>query len=462
MAGMEFNISQKLGTSIAPQMQQSLQMLQASTLELQSMVHQELQANPVLEEVLEKPKDEDARDEDGLSSSDEDSDPFGDDDYDPGYQNNLRYDKADEERRQFFFDSVTERESLQAHLLNQIPLSELNKKDKEMAELLIGSIDDRGYLATPLQEISYSGGHLENDLERVLYIIQTFHPVGVGARNLSECLAIQLERLGKAESLESAIVTKYINELSHKKYPDIARLLKVPVTEVQKAADFIATLSPKPGSMFSADANQYVIPDVEIRRVEGDFLIMINDTQIPNIRISDTYKDMMGSEGRREVRQYIRDKIRAGKFLIKSIHQRQQTIMNIARELLKHQREFFNKGSSHLKPLTMAQVAKDVGVHETTVSRAIANKYIQTPYGIFEMKYFFTTGYTSESGEVVSNASVKDALAELIKTEDPKSPFSDMDIVDLLNKKGIPIARRTVAKYRQELNILPSNLRRTY
>ncbi len=457
MAGMEFNISQKLGTAIAPQMQQSLQMLQASTLELQSMVHQELEANPVLEEILEKPKEEDAREEEG-----EDFDEFDRDDYDPGYESNVRYDKADEERRQFFFDSVTERESLQQHLLGQIPLSELGSRDKKTAELLIGSIDDRGYLATPLDEISYTSGILESDLERVLNVIQTFHPVGVGARHLGECLAIQLERLGKSESIESAIVTRHLNELSHKKYPDIARHLKVPVAEVQRAADFIATLSPKPGSLFSADANQYVVADVEIRRVDGDYVIMMNDTQIPNLRISDTYKDMMGSETRGEVRHYIRDKIRAGKFLIKSIHQRQQTIQNIARELLRHQREFFDKGKAFLKPLTMSEVAADVGVHETTVSRAIANKYIQTPHGIFEMKYFFTTGYTSNTGEVVSNSSVKDALAELVKSEDPKSPLSDMDIVDLLGKKGIPIARRTVAKYRQELNILPSNLRRTY
>lgn len=463
MAGMEFNISQKLGTSIAPQMQQSLHMLQASTQELQSMVHQELQANPVLEETLDlsEPSSDDGEEVSSDENSPED-DPLKDYDDPPDYDKSTQYTAEDMERRQFFFDSVVEKESLQQHLMSQIPLSGLEGADFEMAELIIGSIDERGYLATGLDELALTSNHLEIDLERVLHVIQSFHPVGVAARDLRECLLIQLDRLGRAESLESAIVNGFLSELSHKKFPDIARQLKVPVGEVQKAADFIATLSPRPGSMFSTDTNQYVIPDVEIRKVDGEWHVLLNDSQIPRLRISDTYKDMMGSEGRSEVRHYIRDKIRAGKFLIKSIHQRQQTIMNIARELLKYQYEFFEQGVSHLKPLTMAQVAADVGVHETTVSRAIANKYIQTPFGIFEMKYFFTTGYTSNSGQVVSNSSVKDTLAELVKGEDPKSPLSDMDIVDLLNKTGIPIARRTVAKYRQELNILPSNLRRTY
>ncbi|MDL5055757.1 RNA polymerase factor sigma-54 [Oscillatoria laete-virens NRMC-F 0139] len=460
MSGFELNVSQKLGNTIAPQMQQSLQMLQASTLELESIVQQELQANPVLEEILDKPKDNESGED--ASGAEDDFDEFGQSDYDPGYQSDRNSRQIDDERRQFFFDSVTERESLQQHLMGQIPLSEIGDADKKTAELLIGSIDDRGYLATPLEELSYTSGILESDLERVLAVIQTFHPVGVGARNLSECLAIQLDRLGKRGSIEWVIVTGHLDALSHKKYPDIARQLKIPVTEVQRAADFIATLSPRPGSLFSSDPDQYIVPDVEIRRVDGDFVIIMNDARIPNLRISDTYKDMMGSESRGEVRHYIRDKIRAGKFLIKSIHQRQQTIQNIARELLRHQREFFERGKAHLKPLTMAEVAADVGVHETTVSRAIANKYIQTPFGIFEMKYFFTTGYTSDSGEVVSNSSVKDALAELVRGEDPKRPYSDMEIVDLLQKKGIPIARRTVAKYRQELNILPSNLRRTF
>jgi len=237
----------------------------------------------------------------------------------------------------------------------------------------------------------------------------------------------------------------------------------VDVEDVQEAIGRIARLEPRPGRAFVADNNQYILPEVFVQKVGDDFAVTTNNEQIPHLRISNTYKDLMATSGNSaEVVNYIREKIRAGKFLIKSLHQRQQTILNIGMEIVKRQREFMEKGVAFLKPMTMVQVAEVVGVHETTVSRAVSNKYIQTPQGIFEMKYFFTAGIQTASGEGMSNTSVKDMIAEMFKKEDPTKPLSDQEIVKMLQEKGIVIARRTVAKYRSELNILPSNLRKVY
>jgi RNA polymerase sigma-54 factor len=233
--------------------------------------------------------------------------------------------------------------------------------------------------------------------------------------------------------------------------------------QVQRAANFIATLDPKPGQIFTPDPNNYVLPDVTVEKIGGEWTISLNGEQIPHLRISNTYKDLMSQDkGGADVKDYIRDKIRSGKFLIKSIHQRQQTISNIAHEIVSRQKDFLESGPSALRPMTMVQIADAVGVHETTVSRAISGKYMATPQGVFDMKYFFTPGYQTSGGESMSNTSVKGAIADLVKAEDPKSPLSDKEIVEILEKRGIPIARRTVAKYRGELNILPSNMRKRY
>ncbi|MDX2227499.1 MAG: RNA polymerase factor sigma-54 [Verrucomicrobiae bacterium] len=457
---MEFGFQQRLQQSIAPQMQQSLQLLQASAMELQSLVQQELQANPVLEESLEEPESAEEKED----SFDEEFETLSrlDDDWDSTQSLSRNSHGDDEEKRNFMLESLVEPESLQQHLMGQLPLSPLSADQMPVAELIIGNIDDRGFLQTPLEELYASSGTPIGIIEEVLRVIQGFHPVGVGARDLRECLLLQLDRLGMGQTVEARIVSGHLEALSQKKFPEIARALKVPVGEIQRAAHFIATLTPRPGALFSTDSNQYVIPDLEIRKVDGEYIILLNDRQIPHLRISNTYKDLMAGEHRAEVKEYIREKIRAGKFLIKSIHQRQQTIGNIAREILTRQREFFDQGISRLKPMTMAQVATAVGVHETTVSRAIANKYIQTPHGVFDLKFFFTPGFRSDSGESVSNSSVKDAIADLIKNENTHTPLSDMEIVDILKDRGIPIARRTVAKYRGELGILPSNLRKEY
>jgi RNA polymerase sigma-54 factor len=281
---------------------------------------------------------------------------------------------------------------------------------------------------------------------------------------LRECLLIQLNREGKEDSLEYKIVLEHMDDLGRRRFPEIARRMGISVEDVQKAADNIGRLNPRPGQVFAEAPQNYVLPDVTVERVDGEYQIILNNEQIPHLRISNLYKDIIASgntEGS-EVKDYIRDKIRSGKFLIRSIHQRQQTISNIAQQIVTRQRDFLEHGPSHLKPMTMGEVADAVGVHETTVSRAVSGKYMATPQGIFEMKYFFTPGYQTATGESLSNTSVKEAILDLVKREDGNAPLSDNEIVEILSERGIPIARRTVAKYRTELNILPSHMRRKY
>ena len=254
-----------------------------------------------------------------------------------------------------------------------------------------------------------------------------------------------------------------MDALGKRRIPEIARATGCTIDEAQEAMGRIGRLEPRPGRAFLPDANQYVLPEVFVQKIGGDFVVTTNDEHIPHLRISNVYKDLMAQGGNSaEVKNYIREKIRAGKFLIKSLHQRQQTILNIGKEILKRQREFMEKGVAYLKPLTMAQVAEVVGVHETTVSRAVSGKYIQTPQGVFEMKYFFTAGLQTVTGDDVSNTSVKDMITDIFKSEDAARPLADQEVVKMLADKGITIARRTVAKYRTELNILPSNLRKVY
>jgi len=274
---------------------------------------------------------------------------------------------------------------------------------------------------------------------------------------------LQLQRSGREKTLEYRIIRDFMEALGKRKLPEIARGLGVSVDQVQSSLERIAHLEPHPGRDFLPDNERYISPEVFVQKVGDEYVVTTNNEQIPHLRISNTYKDLMSQSGSSaEVRDYIREKIRAGKFLIKSLQQRQQTILNIGNEIVKRQREFMEKGVSHLRPMTMVQVAEVVGVHETTVSRAVSNKYIDTPQGIFELKYFFTSGIQTDNGSGVSNTSVKDMVAEMFKNENTGKPLSDQEIVKMLKEKGIVIARRTVAKYRAELNILPSNLRKVY
>jgi RNA polymerase sigma-54 factor len=466
MAGLSQTQNLSQTQVLAPQLQQSLQILQVPMLELRNLIQQEIETNPTIEIESTEPTIEDKQREQDEFQEEFDRLAKLDEEWRDYMAQNSTYSSRsseEEERRQFFFDSLVKEETLQQHLLEQAQSSELSANDQTIAELIIGNIDDRGFLQSSPEEIASNTGMDTADLERVLEMVQTFHPVGVAARDLRECLLIQLRRLGKEQSIEFRIVERHLEDLGKHRFPEIARRLSTTPEQVQRAANFIATLDPKPGQIFTSDPNSYVLPDVTVEKILGEWMISLNGDQIPHLRISNTYKDLMAKDGNgSEVKDYIRDKIRSGKFLIKSIHQRQQTISNIAHEIIGRQKEFLDFGPSSLKPLTMVQIADAVGVHETTVSRAISGKYMATPHGVFEMKYFFTPGYQTAAGESMSNTSVKGAIAELVKSEDTRNPLSDKEIVEILSERGIPIARRTVAKYRTELNILPSNMRKQY
>jgi RNA polymerase sigma-54 factor len=497
--GLHLSQRMVLAQVLAPQLQQSLALLQAPMLELKALVAQELQQNPVLEELpvvdgsQTEEKQEQAAERAAVVA--DPSEPPMDVRYDPATEKEskqpvddfqaeferlvqqdqewrdhfsqtnvpVRQSEEDEDRRQFMLDSLVAGTSLQQKLIEQVRLSELDDEGRTVAELVIGNIDDYGYLQASLEELSATTSLPMERLLEVLRVIQSFHPAGVGARSLQECLMLQLERQGRQESLEYRIIRDCMEALGKRRIPEIARKLDSNVDEVQEAFARIAQLDPRPGRAYLPDSNHYILPEVFVQKVGDEFVVTTSDDYVPHLRISNLYKDLMAqSDSPAEVREYIREKIRAGKFLIKSLHQRQQTILNIAREIVNRQREFMEHGVAFLKPLTMAQVAEVVGVHETTVSRAVSGKYIQTPQGIFEMKYFFTSGIQTVSGVNISNTSVKDMIADMIKAEDTSKPLSDEEIVKILSEKGIKIARRTVAKYRAELSILPSHLRKVY
>jgi RNA polymerase sigma-54 factor len=492
-------LSQRLTQSLvlAPQLQQSLALLQAPTLELKALVEQELQQNPVLEEIAEPETDlreKSERDSDEISEAPDLAEPPADVIADPAIDKNaepvddfqaefeklvqldqewrdhfsqtnipIRQSAEEEEKRQFMFDSLTVGTSLAQSLMDQARESDLPEEQRVIAELIIGNIDDFGYLKASVEELTASTNLPPEKISEVLKVVQTFDPPGVGARDLRECLLLQLERVGQTESLEYRIVRDFMDALGKRRIPEIARGTNRAVEEVQESLAKIARLEPRPGRAFLPDTDQYVLPEVFVQKNGDDFSVTTNDEHIPHLRISNVYKDLMSAgENNAEVKNYIREKIRAGKFLIKSLHQRQTTILNIGKEIVKRQRDFMEKGVAHLKPMTMAQVAEVVGVHETTVSRAVSAKYMQTPQGVFEMKFFFTAGLQTASGDGVSNTSVKDMIAEIFKAEDSAKPLSDQEVVKMLGDKGITIARRTVAKYRDELGILPSNLRKVY
>jgi len=451
---------------IGPQMQQSLQILQAPALELQQLIQQELTVNPVLEvenndvsleQAAPEDPDSDIRE---LSRLDEEWREY----YAQSRSQSSPRTSEDDERHRFMMDSIVAQTTLQEHLLSQLNLADLNEANlREMCEFIIGNIDDDGFLHTSLDELSLRHGLPIDDLQQAKQIVQTFEPAGVAAENLRECLLLQLERSGRKASLAHRIIDHHLEDLAHKRYTVLSKKLAAPPEQISRAVEVIASLDPRPAQGFAQTNNHYVTPDIQVERHNGSgYVAVMNNTDLPQLRISNAYKDLLAQpDTGGDARSYIREKIRGAKFLIRSIAQRQQTIQRIAAEILNHQREFFDKGPSHLKPLNMATVAEAVGVHETTVSRAIAGKYMSTPHGVFELKYFFTSGVRTEGGEDVSNTAVKNAISEIIKSEPPQKPYSDEQLVKQLLQRGIKVARRTVAKYREAMGVLPSHLRKS-
>lgn len=483
---------------LAPQLRQSLDMLQLPLLELRALIQKEMEQNPTIEEVvtpqevsLEKLAHEAATlpTSPEVHASPEDTPPevreaLNDDaplDFDDtaidtlkaldnewreyyfDEQQNQPYTAQDEERRRYMFDSLRQPVSLQNHLLSQLGLTSLSIEDKRLGELIIGSINDHGYLAASLPELAYQTSSSVARLEEVLQVIQEMDPPGVAARDLRECLLLQLTQAAEPQTeLAKAIVDRYLEELAARKYSLIAQALEVDDTAVSQAAALIRTLNPQPGRLFEADDTTYVTPEIFVERnAKGEWVVVLDDNQLPHIRISNHYRKLLEDPNTtNEVKSYVRERIRSGAFLVKSIHQRQRTIQMITSEIVAAQQEFLEQGVSALRPMTMAEVAEKVGVHETTVSRTVANKYMQTPVGLFELKYFFTPGLKTSDGSTISNKSVQDIIETMIREESPAAPLSDQTIQERLKEEGIKIARRTVAKYRTILKIPPSHQRR--
>jgi len=480
---------------LAPQLRQSLKILQVAALDLRSVIQEELQSNPTLEEEpmegmsSEKPEPDngnsDANGDDTAASAEgtpeqvpdskgEEMDfskefeilgKIDDDwrDYMASAGGAQSYSSEDAERRQHFFDSVATETSLQEHLMRQAEMTDLTAAGMAAMQNLVGSLDDRGFLTVKAADVALQTGIALESVQEAMAAIKTFDPAGIGSENLAECLLAQLSAKGRRDSLASRIIRDHFELLTRRRIPELSRKLGAASDDVQGAIEEIGKLDPAPGRQFADDQNRVVVPDVVVEHDGNEWKIHLNNDYIPRLRISSTYRDLIAKGAlSKDERDYLKDRMRSGKFLIDSIEQRQRTIERITREILKAQMAFFENGVSHLKPLTMTQIADVVGVHETTVSRAIANKYIRTPHGVFEFKYFFTPGYQNDSGASVSNTSVKEMIADLVAAEDKAAPFSDQELVSKLQEKGINIARRTVAKYREELGILPSNLRRDY
>lgn len=468
---------------LAPQLRQSLKILQVPVQELRSSILEELQTNPTLDELpnegeqIENANPVSTDDSTNTSNESAENEEMKfeenyeifnklDEDWKEYFaqeNNNRNFTSEDAKRRQHFFDSLVNETSLQEHLSEQAKLAETTNDENKAVQFLIGSLDKRGFLNSTISDVALITGLPLKAVQNAHTLLMSLEPAGVGCFDLQHCLLFQLESKNRKDSLPYKIIKDHYKLLLRRRIPEIARKTSSSIYETQSAFEEIGTLDPSPASAFSEDTNRIIVADATVTKGEKEWEIQLNNEMIPRLRINPVYKELLakGTMNSKE-KAYIQDKMRSGRFLMSSIEQRQQTIERITRQLLDLQLEFFEKGVSALKPLTMNQVAENVGVHETTVSRAIANKYIETPHGIFEFKYFFTPGLQSKSGGTVSNKSVKETIALIIESEDPSKPYSDQELVRMLSEKDVKIARRTVAKYREEMGILPTNLRRRY
>lgn len=448
MDSSSFKQVQKQTQQLSPHVFHSLKILQVPALELRKTILNELQSNPVLEDLSSELYSLDAKSSNLASES----------------QQNEPTDTTDDPtKRQFFFDSITIEQSLQEHLMQQANLSGASHDELVAIEYLIGSLDDRGHLTNSLEEISRLCNQPLSVIEKSRELLKSFDPVGIACFNLQESLLTQLKANGRSDSLAAMIIQDHYSLLIRRRIPDIARKLKASAEDIQTAIKEIAILDPAPGRSFKADTNYSIAPDAFIEKIDNKWIIILNSEFIPRLGISKTYKSLMAKAHISAIeRTYIKEKIRSGKLLIQAIEHRQNTLHRLIEALLHFQKDFFEHGIPSIHPLTLKEVAEYLGIHETTVSRAVANKYIRTPFGLFEFKRFFPSGVESLHGSSISSTALKDEIANIIATELPEKPFSDQKITTLLKEKNIPLARRTVAKYREELGILPTNLRRRY
>ncbi len=470
---------------ITPQLQQAIKLLQLSRLELTDLIQNELLENPILEEgpqaeeeevsaeigkEIEAPEALDKSHEQNPEMTTKDGNLNEPKDFEWENYIGSQGDGGDSVRS-FAADEAPAYEnighkttSLHEHLEWQLRMSLLSSSEDEMAYVLIDYIDDNGYLGTPLQEISQKEGYPLDELEEALSIIQEFDPMGVGARDLRECLLLQARVFKQDRALLETLIKEHLSLLEKRDFPMLARKLKIPMSRVADLARIITEMEPKPGRSFGRSDTLYVTPDVYVYKVGADFAVVLNEDGLPRLRVSNYYKDMNFkplADGKDKAKDYVQDKLKSAMWLIKSLHQRQRTLYRVSKCIVKFQREFFENGINFLKPMILRDVAEEIGVHESTVSRATTHKYMHTPQGIFELKYFFNSGISVSTGQDVASETVKDKIRCIVADEDVKKPLSDKDIVVLLKEgSNIDIARRTVAKYREMLGILPSSKRR--
>jgi RNA polymerase sigma-54 factor len=465
---------------MTPLLQQAIQLLQLSTLELQEVVQKELLENPLLEEVTQEsqetadapvtPDTPPAPTVEQLTTEppptaerQTDELPFdfnavmsADDDHEE------RSLVSQEDREDLPFENVVRTQlSLTDHLEDQLRFASEDAVVRRIGTEIIGNLDEDGYLRAELEEIAQRCGVTAEEVAKVLELVQGFDPPGVAARSIQECLLLQLKRDPLPDPVSVEIIEVHFDDLSRRRYQDIARTMKLPVDRIMESVEEIMGLEPKPGRRFGGNDSRYIVPDVFVYKLGSEYTIVLNEDGIPRLRVNSLYRSLLrGAGSGDEARQYVEQKLRSALWLIKSVDQRQRTLRKVTQSIVKFQRDFLDRGLAHLRPLSLRDVGEDIGMHESTISRVTTNKYVETPQGLFELKFFFHSGIASGDGEMVSSVSVKKMIQDILAAEDPAKPQSDQEVAQALQKRGLTIARRTVAKYREELGILPSHQRR--
>jgi RNA polymerase sigma-54 factor len=459
---------------LTQKMQQAIQMLQLNAIELEQFVQQELETNPVLEQLEQEPNAEDLQPV-PVEASDE-SGQFEDGSFDiDSYANQLldyRREGTDlsrgsdmDGRRDFYEQSITREESLSSQLYQQLKLTAPDEESFRVAERILGDLDGRGYFSGSLEEVAAELSISMEEAERGLRLVQSLEPVGIGARDVVECLLLQIDSEYPAEPQLKELVAEHLEALEHRQIPKIAKAMKVTVERIEELTHMLAALNPWPGSGGSDGPPQYVVPEIIVEKDddEEEYRVYLTDETSPVLKISEDYRHMMKTGNMpKPDKKFLREKMESAKWLIRNLEQRKRTILRIATAITEVQKDFFDKGAEYIKPLTLQEIADKVGVHEATVSRTVRGKYMQTPQGLFEMKYFFSPGLKKDGGDEQSSKSVQTIIKKIFEDEDKTKPLSDQKVADLLKSQGTNVARRTVTKYREILGILPTNLRRQY
>ncbi len=453
------NLEQSQKLIMTPELKQAIEILQYNSLELNKFIQKELMNNPVLEMIQNKGEND--------FNSKNESTPVEVDwkkmisNNNFKTHNNVNYDDSEENSFENYVSSET---TLTEHLLFQLQFTLLSGKNKKIAKYIIQNIDNNGYLKITNKELVDKFSITDNEVENIIQIIQSFDPIGVCARSLKECLLLQLKFNSIENDIVKVIVQDYLDDLANNKISYLAKKLDVTTKAIQEAADLIKTLEPKPGRAFGSTRDvRYITPDVIVEKIDDEYVVIVKDSTAPRLYINHFYRNLiLNNEVNNSTSDYINNKLNAALRIIKNIQQRRNTIYKVVKAIIKHQRDFFEKGTVYLKPLTLKEIADEIGVHESTVSRTVNDKYMQCPRGLYELKYFFQSGVSSAFGDGVSSESIKSVIKEIISNENPKKPLSDQAISNQLNKSGIKISRRTVAKYRDELNIPSSSKRRRY